>query len=248
MNHLRYLWLPLLLAVAPAARPAATVLIWPIDPYLTADSKASELWIENQGSSAATMQVRIVRWQQQGGFERYQQQQDVVASPPILRIDRGSKQLIRLIKQAQVPAGKEMAYRIIIDEIPQPGDNRTPEIGLKLQMRYSIPLFVYGQGVAVHADGANHAEVDKRNLSWRITNDNGRPALEVSNRGDVHVRLSNVSVRQGGHVREVSPGLLGYVLPGEQRQWPLPSGVTRPSEMTATVNAQDAVWQSAAGN
>jgi P pilus assembly chaperone PapD len=41
---------------------------------------------------------------------------------------------------------RRTAYRIIVDEIPQPDAKAEPAIGLKLQMRYSIPLFVYGQG------------------------------------------------------------------------------------------------------
>ncbi len=129
------------------AQAAATILLWPIDPWLAADANATELWIQNQGNSATTMQVRIVRWKQEDGHERYAAQQDVVASPPIVTIGTGSKQLIRLIKQAPVPAGVEQAYRIIVvDEIPQPDAKAEPAIGLKLQMRYSIPLFVYGQG------------------------------------------------------------------------------------------------------
>lgn len=238
----------LLMGATPVAQSAATVLLWPIDPILTADKNATELWIENQGAAATTMQVRIVRWQQEGGHERYQQQQDVVASPPILRIDRGGKQLIRLIKQSAVPQGKEQAYRIIVDEIPQPVDNSKPQIGLRLQMRYSIPLFVYGQGMPVVAEGENHVQVDQRNLSWSLTSLDGKPAIEVRNRDLVHVRLSQVSVRQGGSEREVAPGLLGYVLPGQTRSWPLPAGMTRPSELSATINAQDAKWQSAVSN
>jgi hypothetical protein len=58
------------------------------------------------GNSATTMQVRIVRWKQEDGHERYTAQQDVVASPPIVTIGTGSKQLIRLIKQATVPQGR----------------------------------------------------------------------------------------------------------------------------------------------
>lgn len=236
------------LLVTPGAQSAATVLLWPIDPILTADKNATELWIENQGAAATTMQVRIVRWQQDGGYERYQQQQDVVASPPILRVDRGGKQLIRLIKQAPVPQGKEQAYRIIVDEIPQPTDNSKPQIGLRLQMRYSIPLFVYGKGMPVVTEGENHVQVDQRNLSWSMTSLDGKPAIEVRNRDLVHVRLSNVSIRQGGSERDIAPGLLGYVLPGQTRSWPLPAGITRPGELTATINARDAKWQSAAGN
>lgn len=243
LAYLSSIWL-----IPPGVQAAATVLIWPIDPVLTADKNATELWIENQGVNATTMQVRIVRWQQAEGYERYQQQQDVVASPPILRVDRGGKQLIRLIKQASVPQGQELAYRIIIDEIPQPTGNNPPQIGLKLQMRYSIPLFVYGQGMVVETTGANHVQVDRRNLSWSTTTLDGKPALEVRNRDLVHVRLSQVSVRQGGRERQVAPGLLGYVLPGQSRRWPLPAGVTHPTGIIATINAQDATWQSTAGN
>ena len=199
---------------AVKAQAAATILLWPIDPWLSADARATELWIQNQGNSATTMQIRIVRWKQEGGYERYTAQQDVVASPPIVTIAKGSKQLIRLIKQGTIPSGVEQAYRIIVDEIPQPDAKAEPSMGLKLQMRYSIPLFVYGQGI---------------------------PTL---NQGQVHVRLSQVAVEQGGQKRTVAEGLLGYVLPGSTRSWPLPAGIYQPNRMSAQINARDTQWQS----
>ncbi|MEG6185081.1 molecular chaperone [Enterobacter sichuanensis] len=232
------------LAVTGQVQAAATILLWPIDPWLAADAKATELWIQNQGNSATTMQVRIVRWKQENGHERYTAQQDVVASPPIVTIAAGSKQLIRLIKQASVPAGVEQAYRIIVDEIPQADVKAEPAIGLKLQMRYSIPLFVYGQGIPTIKEGAHHAVVETRNLSWRVTQAGGQPALEVQNRGDVHVRLSQVALEQGGQKRTIAEGLLGYVLPGSSRSWPIPAGVRQPERMSAQINARDAQWQS----
>ncbi|WP_342324870.1 molecular chaperone [Kosakonia sp. BYX6] len=233
---------------AGKAQAAATILLWPIDPWLGATTNATELWIQNQGETPATMQVRIVRWTQEGGLERYQQQNDVVASPPIVRIDKEGKQLIRLIKQVHIPTGKEQAYRIIVDEIPQPEDTANPQIGLKLQMRYSIPLFAYGQGIQTNTEGAHHAVADPAKLSWRVVRDGGRPALEVRNDGDVHVRLSKVRVRQGGQMRQIADGLLGYVLPHSARSWPLPASVTNPSELNATINAREGQWQSSAGN
>lgn len=147
---------------AGRAQAAATILLWPIDPWLSAEARATELWIQNQGNSATTMQVRIVRWKQEGGYERYTAQQDVVASPPIVTIAKGSKQLIRLIKQGTIPSGVEQAYRIIVDEIPQPDAKAEPSMGLKLQMRYSIPLFVYGQGI--------HTSTKGRTTRWRTRN------------------------------------------------------------------------------
>lgn len=53
-------------AATGEAQAAATILLWPIDPWLAADANATELWIQNQGNSATTMQVRIVRWKQEG--------------------------------------------------------------------------------------------------------------------------------------------------------------------------------------
>lgn len=230
------------------ANSAATILLWPIDPWLAAGSNATELWIQNQGDSPTTMQVRIVRWRQDDGFERYQAQQEVVASPPIVRIEKGSKQLIRLIKQSTVPAGVEQAYRIIVDELPQPGSPDTPQMGLKVQMRYSLPLFVYGQGVQTWAEGEHHARVNPSQLRWRVVRSDGQPQLEVRNDSDVHVRLSKVTLRQGGSDRTMADGLLGYVLPGSFRRWPLPAGATHPDSFTAAINAQDGKWLSGPAN
>ena len=119
------------------------------------------------------MQIRIVRWKQEGGYERYTAQQDVVASPPIVTIAKGSKQLIRLIKQGTIPSGVEQAYRIIVDEIPQPDAKAEPSMGLKLQMRYSIPLFVYGQGSPPSTKG-HHALANTQQLSWRVVQEETR--------------------------------------------------------------------------
>jgi fimbrial chaperone protein len=88
------------------AQAAATILLWPIDPVACGRRQRHGAVDPEPGNSATTMQVRIVRWKQEDGHERYTAQQDVVASPPIVTIGTGSKQLIRLIKQASVPAGR----------------------------------------------------------------------------------------------------------------------------------------------
>ena len=229
-----------LLACA-TAQAASNLLIWPIDPILAHDDKATQLWIENQGNEPATMQVRVVRWRQEQGVERYSAQQDVVASPPIVRVNQGSKQLVRLIRQAPTPAGQEWAYRVVVDEIPQPQTDGKQQMGIRLQMRYSIPLFTYGQGIAARRNGQSHVDTDPNKLAWRIINEQGRPLLQVSNRGDVHVRLSKVQL--GG--RTIADGLLGYVLPGSERTWELPAFAAAASRLTASINAPVDIWQSA---
>lgn len=220
---------------------ASNLLIWPVDPILSSNDQATQLWIENQGSSPVTMQVRVVGWRQEQGMERYSAQQDVVASPPIVRVNPGSKQLVRLIRQAATPTGQELAYRVVVDEIPQPQDDNKPQVGIKLQMRYSIPLFAYGQGLAARRDGASHVDTDPAKLAWRVVNEQGRPWLRVSNGGNVHVRLSKVRL---GNVT-LADGLLGYVLPGSERSWELPPSAATASRLSASINAPVDVWQTA---
>lgn len=127
------------------------MLIWPIDPVLEADQKAGALWLENRGTTPANLQVRVFAWRQGGFEEQFQAQREIIGSPPVANIAPGQKQLIRLTRTGSSPAGQEQAYRIIIDEIPSPlpvdASTQAPTAAIRLQMRYSVPLFVYGEGL-----------------------------------------------------------------------------------------------------
>ena len=228
--NLRALLLLFIMALMPAAHAANSLMIWPIDPAINPDEKASELWLENRGNTTTMMQVRIFSWLQVGGQEQYQTQQQVFASPPMVRLEPGQKQLVRLIKQGPPEAGREMSYRVVLDEIPTPRTPGENQAGLTFQMRYSVPLFVYGNGVT--SDSA------KPQLSWQQVDSGGKRWLELTNRGNGHARLSNVAI--GG--RRLGNGLFGYVLANSSNRWPLTSSVS--GELSAEVNKGH--WSSAA--
>jgi len=213
------------------AHAGNSVLIWPIDPKITADEKASELWLENRGESTTLMQVRVFSWQQINGREQYQTQQQVLASPPLVRIEPGKRQLVRLIKQTPPAAGQQAAYRVLLDEIPTPQKPGENQAGLNFQMRYSVPLFVYGSGL----------EPDKARpeLSWRLVNREGKQSLEITNRGSGHARLSHVSL--GGRV--ISDSLFGYVLANSSNVFPLTFPASDRAELSAKLENNQS-WRS----
>lgn len=80
--------------LSQVTRAANSVMIWPIDPRINSDEKAAELWLENRGTSTTLMQVRVFQWQQNQGQEQFQTQQQVMASPPMVRIEPGKRQMI----------------------------------------------------------------------------------------------------------------------------------------------------------
>ncbi|MEN5017832.1 molecular chaperone [Erwinia sp. Eh17-17] len=223
--------LALLLSVlALNARAGNSVLIWPIDPKIHQDQKATELWLENRGENTTLMQVRVFGWQQVNGQEQYQTQQQVLASPPVVRIEPGKRQLVRLIKQTAPAAGQEAAYRVLLDEIPTPQSSES-QAGLTLQMRYSVPLFVYGSGL--------NPATTRPELSWKLVNREGKQALEITNRSSVHARLSNVTL--GG--RRLPGSLLGYVLANATNTFPLSSPASDRAEITAELD-DNQTWRS----
>ena len=221
----------LALGMVPSAQAASSILIWPIDPVLEADQQASALWLENRGDAPANLQVRVFAWNQEGFDDNYQNQRDVVGSPPVATIEPGQKQLIRLTRAKTFPAGEEHAYRIIIDEIPlplppaEPGSTKTAA-AVRLQMRYSVPLFAYGAGLWSKPDASrprDQAGAGLPQLSGRTLKVDGKPYVEVVNRGAVHARLTEASLKSGTQSKPVVEGLLGYVLPGATMRWPAPA-------------------------
>lgn len=187
-----------LLFGAGMAQAATSVLIWPIDPVIEAEQKAGALWLENRGNEEASLQVRVFAWRQGEFDDQYQNQRDIIGSPPVAKIAPGQKQLIRLTRTGSSPVGQEQAYRIIIDEIPPalpPDTADKPQAAIRFQMRYSVPLFVYGQGLWGRADPTGQrsdAGVGKPQLSWRQVAVQGRSWVEIRNTGPVHARLTDV--------------------------------------------------------
>ena len=234
----------LAVGVAPSAQAASSILIWPIDPVLEADQQASALWLENRGDTPANLQVRVFAWNQQGFDDKYENQRDVVGSPPVATILPGQKQLIRLTRAKSFPAGEEHAYRIIIDEIPlplppaEPGSNKTAA-AIRLQMRYSVPLFAYGAGLWSKPDASRPRDptgAGLPQLSGRTLKVDGKSYIELINRGAVHARLTEASLKSGSQSKPVVEGLFGYVLPGATMRWPAP--VAQGDALQVRVNGQ----------
>lgn len=228
---------------------ATSVMIWPIDPVIENDQRAAALWLENRDNKPVTLQVRVLGWREADGEDIYDEDQNRIAgSPPMATVPPGKRQLIRLTRLADVAPGTEEAYRVLIDEIPQPDeDASTPSteasLGVKFQMHYSIPLFVYGDGLWLkEAPGKRRDPITAGRpvLHWHVATEGSKRWLVVSNHGPVHARMTQVAFDANGSRAGFANGLLGYVLAGAQMRWALPDTVrfeTKP-KLIATVNGK----------
>ena len=208
-----------------AANAASSVMVWPIFQAIKSDDRGSELWLQNRGSHDVTLQIRVFKWQQRQSASVYSDQKNVLASPPFVTVKPGEKQLIRMIRLRPTSPQQEDAYRIVIDEIPQASTapEQGHEAGLMMRMRYVLPLFLYGQGVQPVDQNGPVSDLQKK-LSWKVLSRGGKQVLAISNAGPLHARLSDIFWGTDNQHPEVyiSKGFLGYVLPGQTVDFPLP--------------------------
>lgn len=223
------------LVALPQPAVAASVLIWPLNPIIEPGRNGAVLWLENRGQSDVVLQIRVMRWSQEQGGDLYSAQEEVLASPPMVRIVPKARQLVRLVLADAYTRQGEQAFRVIVDEIPTSMDNGGEAGGgakLQFRMRYAIPLFVYDQTFGSGRKPAAALEGGVLSCTFNAA----RRSISISNGGNMHARLTNVVFEDDQISRPLSPGLLGYVLPGSKMEWPLPDGFKARGTLKAIVN------------
>lgn len=165
--------------------------------------RADMIWLTNTSAAPIQAQVRVYRWSQDATGDRLDPTDALLASPPIVRIAPGGRQLVRLVLTA--PAACEDAFRLAINEVPAPAP---PGGGLRYVLHYSVPVFASPKGCQALAP----------QLDWRLEPATQGVRLVIANTGGRHAqiaRLAYTDVR--GRRTELTGGLLGYVLPGQTR-------------------------------
>lgn len=217
-------------AAAPAS--AAGLQVTPISLDIPAQEQSQAMFLSNSGKTVLRAQVRVQAWTQSGGAEKLEATREIVASPPIVEIAPGARQMVRIVRLQPAPAGQEKTYRLIIDELPGVDGAQAPSAaGLQFLLRYSVPVFVLpsaaaGSAALAPASAANGAMplADVTRLSASVKA-NGAEAstLVIANIGARRAKISQLAyVDTRGQRNILFPGLMGYVLAGQTMQWPLP--------------------------
>ena len=217
------------LVVSAPVFAQATFLIWPIYPKVEANEKASAVWLQNTGKTDAMVQIRVYEWNQAQKKDNYSEQNAIIPSPPVAKIKAGEKHMLRLTKSANAADGKELAYRIIVDELPiKFKDDESKESSkVSFQMRYSIPLFVYGKGLGSGLTEESQ-KINKKNpmakpiLTWSIQkNTSGQSVLQLKNSGHKFSRLTGVKLSPSSEQSTFGDTAFGYVLANSTMQFEL---------------------------
>lgn len=204
--------LSLAAVLVASALPAesATLRVSPITLELRVPRSATTLSLRNDADRPLDVQVRVFRWSQEGGVDRYEPTTAVVASPPATRLAPRSDYTVRVVRVSKAPIRTEESYRVIIDELPTALVRRPGTVNFV--MRHSIPVFF------------RNPQAAPPKVSWSLDATGGKLTLVARNDGGSRLKLSDLSILQGDRPLGQKRGLVGYVLAGATMQWPLPGG------------------------
>ena len=193
-------------ACAPGGADAAALRVSPI-LIEGGEGANATITLRNQDDRPLNAQVRVYRWSQHGGAEDLQPTDDVVASPPIVTVGPREDYVVRLQRTTGEQPTAEEAYRVVVDELPNPDRQRNGTVAVVL--RYIVPAFFFP------------ADATQPRLTWSLARRDGRTVLVAENSGDKRIQLTNLAMRAGGRTALVGKGLAGYVLGHSAREWPL---------------------------
>lgn len=203
---------------------AAALQASPVLVELQANSPSATVQIRNTGQAPINVQTRVYRWTQADGQESLDDTEELTASPPLTTLQPGMSYSVRLVRINRAPITEEQAFRVLVDELPDP--NRQQSGTIAMVVRHAIPVFL----MPADAKGGQ--------ISWSVGTRNGRLVLRATNTGDRRVRLSSVSVKlPGGQTVNFGNGLLGYALAGSTMEWLSPGRVSGAAGAGATVSA-----------
>ncbi|RKP52725.1 fimbrial biogenesis chaperone [Trinickia fusca] len=227
MGRLHFLAASVLFPVnlIPSAVSAATLQVSPVMVEFRPSENASSITLRNPGDHPLYGQVRMFRWDQVNGNDTLTPSQDLIASPPLVEIPPHADQLVRLVRASATPVAVEQSFRILIDELPPPGEVSVG--GVTIRLRYSVPIFI---------EPPNMAGVPQ--LAWHLSKSAMGWTLSVDNTGVRRAQIAAVELVNGaGNAYQLNEGLLGYALAGRTVQWNVPLPATLDLSDTVKVRA-----------
>lgn len=194
------------IALPAAASPFS---ISPVRIYMAPRDRATAITITNDGNEELVMQADLYSWKQKAnGEDDLVLSEDMILSPPILKLAPKSRQVVRLAMLRPRPPGEQLTYRLIVREIPEVKIT-SPELQLQIALAFSMPVFITPTGA-------------KRNVGClveRVAADTVKAVCE--NTGNAYTQARAFVLTSAAGEKLASSDVSGYILPTAKRSFDL---------------------------
>ncbi|MES2362138.1 MAG: fimbria/pilus periplasmic chaperone [Pseudomonadota bacterium] len=210
---------------APSARPPLAILllvagalsgaltpVWagvfsvtPVRIYMTPRDRAVAVTITNEGDSEVVLQADLNAWSQKpDGTDEQVPTEDLILSPPIIKLAPNARQVVRLALLKPADASRQLIYRMIMREVPEALAARDKTIQVPISLALSMPVFITPPPA-------------KRDVTCQASRGTP-PALNVSctNSGTAYAQVREIVLKRGAQALGKFEGGT-YILPGARQ-------------------------------
>jgi len=222
--------------VCALAMPAVAGLfsVTPVRISMTPRDRATAVTITNDGDDELVMQADIYTWSQKpGGEDDLVLSEDLILSPPILKLAPRSRQVVRLARVRAVKSDKQQFYRLIVREVPE-AKPAGKDVQLQVALAFSLPVFI---------------TPPKTNRAMECSARRTGPdsvAVECENTGDTFLQLRDLALANAAGDKVASRDSGVYILPGIKRTIDIkrPEGRLPGGKLKLAVTLDDGAIQS----
>ncbi|HEU4922347.1 MAG TPA: fimbria/pilus periplasmic chaperone [Burkholderiales bacterium] len=220
-------FLALLAAAIALPAFAASFSVTPVRIYMRPQDRAVAVTIANESDGPVVLQADIYSWTQTAdGTDELALTEDLVLSPPIIKLGRKARQVVRLARLKPPDASRQLTYRLIMREVPEamvPKDNIQVTIALALSMPVFITPAPARRKVACDASRGEQSTLN----------------VGCANVGSAYAQVREVLVKDGERVLGRFEGG-AYILPGARKVLPIKAENIAPgARLQIVVNYDD---------
>jgi fimbrial chaperone protein len=127
-----------------SAGPALAGLfsVTPVRIYMTPKDRAVAITITNEGDEELVMQADLFDWKQKpNGEDELTLTEDLILSPPIIKLAPKARQVVRLAGLQRVPTIDQRTYRMIVREVPE-AKPAEKTVQLQIALAFNMPVFI----------------------------------------------------------------------------------------------------------
>jgi fimbrial chaperone protein len=206
-RRLPALWLTVLIfSLLPSLAHASSFNVSPVKLTLQARAKSTSVTVSNTGNRPLVLRLNLYSWSKRAGADQLEPAQDLLVSPPIIKLAAGTSQIVRIGRPAEIPVPEvEQSYRLLVTELAIPDEKQRAGGGLVLRslLEISVPLFV---------PPANAS----KQLDWRLVAGTHSAQLSVTNAGTVHSQITRIRLLDATGAVVAESSKLFYALPRQQ--------------------------------
>jgi len=192
--------------MAPAM--AGSFSVAPTRVELSSSARTAVVTLRNAAPEPLTVQVSVVGWSQQTGEDTYPATRDLLATPPVLKLEPDEERVVRIALRREADPNQDLPYRVFFEEVPPPP--REGFNGVNVALRVGVPIFVRSTART------------RTDLRWEVhAAADGKLRVEAINQGTAHIQITGFELTRDGAAAEAPSrvNVSKYVLPRSRMSW-----------------------------